>query len=476
MINIFCFKFVSDIFREPVNKNLDKQNRRKMNLNQQQILALAPDDASAKAGTQLSNPNNWVLKCAHALALWGECQGSGKTPYKTSIDLTNIAFKCSCPSRKFPCKHGIGLLLMFGAKPAAFNVVQNLPTEVEEWITKRATVGATLVVAQEKKTIDETAQQKRIEARQKKIIDGIEELQTWLKDVVRTGIMNVPQDPYKFASNIIARMNDAQATGLAYQLKKIAKINFYAEGWQKELTKILSKTYVLSEAYRRDVACNVSSELSNVSLDLQREDLNTLIGWTKNKEIVLQSDSVHDFWAVLSKTTEEEDNLTTESIWLRGERTERFAQILNFYGYGQRSENLISVGTTLDAELVYYPSAFPQRALIKTQQYKNQNVDEVHGVSSIEAIKNSFAEIISTSPFIERVPFILNYFRILFENKQWFLVDSDAKSLRILNSETECWLLLSITRGALFTSFSLYENAAIHIQSLWFNHIFHPIK
>lgn len=32
-------------------------------------------------------------------AVWGLCQGSGKDPYQTQIDLIGPAFRCSCPSR-----------------------------------------------------------------------------------------------------------------------------------------------------------------------------------------------------------------------------------------------------------------------------------------------------------------------------------------------------------------------------------------
>ena len=78
----------------------------RMQLTRDQILQLAPDDASGKAGLQLATTSKWVARHAHALALWGDCQGSGSSPYKTMVDLANMAFKCSCPSRKFPCKHG----------------------------------------------------------------------------------------------------------------------------------------------------------------------------------------------------------------------------------------------------------------------------------------------------------------------------------------------------------------------------------
>ena len=40
-------------------------------------------------------------------------QGGGRTPYQMSVGLTGPAFECTCPSRKFPCKHGLALLLLW---------------------------------------------------------------------------------------------------------------------------------------------------------------------------------------------------------------------------------------------------------------------------------------------------------------------------------------------------------------------------
>ena len=64
-------------------------NYRPMNFSEEQILALAPDDASRKSGKELASPAKWVSKGADERALWGECQGSGSKPYQTQIDLAN---------------------------------------------------------------------------------------------------------------------------------------------------------------------------------------------------------------------------------------------------------------------------------------------------------------------------------------------------------------------------------------------------
>ena len=107
-----------------------------MTLDTHQILALAPDSASAKAGSQLATPRNWSNLGKSDAALWGECQGSGKTPYRTQIDLGGPAFKCTCPSRKFPCKHGLGLYLLRASEPTLFGHADE-PAWVSEWVQDR---------------------------------------------------------------------------------------------------------------------------------------------------------------------------------------------------------------------------------------------------------------------------------------------------------------------------------------------------
>src|SRR5215475_953227 len=108
-----------------------------MNWTTDQILTLAPDTASAKAGQRLATARNWLKLGADENTAWGLCQGGGKEPYRTQIDLTEPAFRCSCPSRKFPCKHGLGLFLLFAAQPAAFKEKQP-PDWVSEWIASRS--------------------------------------------------------------------------------------------------------------------------------------------------------------------------------------------------------------------------------------------------------------------------------------------------------------------------------------------------
>src|ERR1051325_860129 len=107
-----------------------------MSYTPEQIIALAPDAPSAKAGHSLASARKWAALACDERAVWGECQGSGKDPYRTQIDLTEPAFRCTCPSRKFPCKHALGLFLLFAAEGQKFERRER-PAWVAEWLEKR---------------------------------------------------------------------------------------------------------------------------------------------------------------------------------------------------------------------------------------------------------------------------------------------------------------------------------------------------
>src|SRR5262249_23344812 len=148
-----------------------------MNWTAEQILALAPDAGSAKAGQRLATGRKWQTLGADEQTAWGLCQGSGKDPYQTQIDLTEPACRCSCPSRKLPCKHALGLFLLLAAQPAAFKE-KRPPDWVGEWIASRAKRAQQRVDKQVKvetgeKTVDAAAQAKRAANREAKVTAGL---------------------------------------------------------------------------------------------------------------------------------------------------------------------------------------------------------------------------------------------------------------------------------------------------------------
>ncbi|WP_371102991.1 SWIM zinc finger family protein, partial [Streptomyces sp. PU_AKi4] len=105
-----------------------------------QVLALAPDPASRTAGSRLGAAGPWSgTGSSDEGTVWGLCEGGGSTPYRTVVDIADAsgpAYHCSCPSRKFPCKHALGLLLLWsggdGAVPRG-----EAPEWAEQWTAGR---------------------------------------------------------------------------------------------------------------------------------------------------------------------------------------------------------------------------------------------------------------------------------------------------------------------------------------------------
>jgi hypothetical protein len=89
------------------------------------IQRLAPDDDVFQSGRGLVRQKSFgnLGRSADGTWLLGACKGSGKQPYAVSVDLIDPekpVARCSCPSRKFPCKHGVGLMLAFLQSPQGF--------------------------------------------------------------------------------------------------------------------------------------------------------------------------------------------------------------------------------------------------------------------------------------------------------------------------------------------------------------------
>lgn len=100
---------------------------------EQAIVSIAPNANAVSNGRKLSSGNSFVkrMKSADDSLYFGECKGSGKSNYNVSIDFEKEGepvFRCSCPSRQFPCKHAIGL--MFEMKDGKSFETAEIPQDI----------------------------------------------------------------------------------------------------------------------------------------------------------------------------------------------------------------------------------------------------------------------------------------------------------------------------------------------------------
>jgi len=428
-----------------------------LNLTEDQILTLAPDEASKKSGRDLANPSKWVSKAANDEAIWGECQGSGSKPYQTQIDVSNIAFKCSCPSHKFPCKHGLALLLLYARQKNSFAKTDS-PNWVAEWLSKR-TEKQEKKVTKEDTPVDEVAQAKRLQARQQKVSDGISDLRLWLKDIVRNGILNMPEKGTIWFENMAKRMVDAQAPGLANMIRALGETNFYAEDWQTDFTNQLISIYLIAEGY------NQKDSLS----DLLKQDIFNQIGFTQNQEELKAKTGIQDTWLVLAKQITEVDALTTERNWLYGTETGQYALVLQFIVRGQGGQLTLTPGMFIRAELVFFPSTSPIRAILK-QQPATTAINKVNGFPGWAEIAETEACICSELPVRSDRPFIIQKVKPVKYNNHWWLQDSNYNMMRMKHENKIIWKLLSLSGGTAIDMTVIGKEDQFEPVGVWHNH------
>ncbi|MBW8820225.1 MAG: SWIM zinc finger family protein, partial [Streptomyces sp.] len=223
-----------------------------------QVLALAPDASSRKAGSKLGAAGPWSeAGSSDEGTVWGLCKGSGSKPYQTVIDIadaTGPAYKCSCPSRKFPCKHALGLLLLWAGGEGA--VPPGPPPDwAEQWTEGRRQR------AQEKRTagaagsaagsVDPEAARRRAERRAVRITAGATELEQRLTDLLRGGLAGAEQAGYGMWEETAARMVDAQAPGLAARVRELGAIPSSGPGWPVRLLEECALIHLLDQGWLR---------------------------------------------------------------------------------------------------------------------------------------------------------------------------------------------------------------------------------
>lgn len=428
-----------------------------MTWSEAQVFALTDDTPTLQNGKKLASPAKWSNLGADEHAVWGECQGSGKDPYRVAIDRTDMGSKCTCPSRKFPCKHSIGLFLLYANRRDLFAAPAPAPNWLTTWLDGRQK-------RREKsdsvdKPIDAEAQAKRQEAREDKVRAGMSELRRWLGDIARHGLADDRLKTYDFWDRMAARMVDAQASGIARRLRALGGLPFAGRpDWAARMLDEISRLYLLCESYAR---------LDSLPTDTQH-DIRTLIGWAYKGEELLALRTVRDRWIVRGQYTEVEDRLKIRRVWLHGTRTGRAALLLDFAHGGTPFDGSYPVGQSFDGELIYYPGAYPQRAILKAQRGgASSSHDDLTGLSgSIDSALDAYATALAANSWLDPFPLGLSAVVPYQDGERHFVRDTIGHSLPIRFASGAWWTIAAASGGHPIAVFGEWDGYDLTLRTV----------
>ena len=401
----------------------------------EQAVSLAPDAAALKTAQGIATPRKWNLLGRDDDFVWGLAQGSGAQPYQVHIDLGEPAFKCSCPSRKFPCKHGLGLLLLFAGQPGAV-AAGTKPEWVVEWAAKRAQKATKqeAKAAEPAAPPDPAAQAKRREKRAANVADGVDFLHGWLRDLARQGLSAAAPAGYGFWDGPARRLVDAQAPGLARRMRALGALVGNAAANEEQATTEIGRLHLLLTASR---------QRATLPHDWQAE-IDTQLGWTTDQEELRQREGVAGRWLVGAQTVREEERLITRTSYLFSSEG-RAAKLLEFAHASQPSVATLALGRWFDGELVFFPGVQPLRAILKSPPR-----DAVPGVpvaaERCDEVLAAHATQLAANPLADELPVVVRFVPQR-DRERWWLRDETGATLPIDPAFALGWELLACSGG-----------------------------
>jgi hypothetical protein len=412
------------------------------------VEALAPDAASLKAARSLTPPGKWISAGSTSDLLFGECKGSGSKPYAVSVDLLDLAAKCTCPSRKFPCKHTLALLLRAAVDVPA---VAEVPDWASAWAQKHRTRSAPKPEAQDdpekaaKAVKDKAA---RGAKRASKVSTGVSDLEAWLEDLLGEGLLAARERQGSWWDAVSRRLVDAQAPGLAATTELLAHVvRASREDWEERALDLLGELALSVEAWKAREAL--------------APELLASLRWSLG--LPLEPTTSFEAPARVLASTTSDAKVSERLTWveLLGPEHQGSQLLLRSYAYRGGFEFEPQVG---HEAMATFEQACPGATAAKaTWSSSTSPASSPTGTSVSEAL-DAHAALLGRDPWVRVSPVsVLGVLSPL----PWRVTDADGTSLTVASGGADLWSLLAGSGGAPTVIQGLYDGFELVLGGQW---------
>ncbi len=234
---------------------------------------------------------------------------------------------------------------------------------------------------------------------------GFKDLEIWLMDTLETGLATLAAQPDSMA-NAASRAVDGKLTSIGRQLRLLAAAPQKDGLWLEKTLDKLSDLHLAVQSFRH------REKLS----EPLRFDLMAVAGIPLRKDFIQKvGGTVRDFWLAVGQSQFVEDGLLVRKTWLFGQKTIRFALILEYTPENQPFLEDWLTGFQYDGELTFYPSGHLQRTVVKSIELSDKLAAPIAGVSLFEKMGDQFSAALAAQPWLAELPVVLKNCRIVFE-------------------------------------------------------------
>lgn len=189
-------------------------------MEEEQITAMAPNANAAANARKISRGGGFV-KLEHSADdtyYAGACKGSGSAVYGVSVDFGEAGTpvcRCSCPSRQFPCKHALALLMEMGLD-RQWEICQIPQDILDKRARREARAAGKEQAAAEEKIPEKGVKKTGNAARTKKIkkqLEGLDLAERMVRELVESGLGTLRGTPAKVYQDLAKQLGDYYLPG-----------------------------------------------------------------------------------------------------------------------------------------------------------------------------------------------------------------------------------------------------------------------
>lgn len=375
-------------------------------ITEQQIAAMAPNAAAAANGRKISQKGGFVRleRSGDDTFYLGECTGSGKSNYITTADFIEPGapvMRCSCPSRQFPCKHGLALLYEimenkpFGECAIPDDILkkrerkQNRDGKAEENVNQEESggSGSSKAVKKAAKGAGKAARTKKLN----KQLEGLELTGRLIQDLLRSGLGSMGGTALDTYRQLSKQLGDYYLPG---PQKLLNRLTAEIEGFQKdgleehydEAVELLKRLWALTKKARTYLEAKLKSGAVELDADPLYEELGGIYKLSELEGLGLSRENVRltqlAFWVTCDETAKQ---YIDTGCWA-DQDTGEISMTFNYrpfkaLKYIKQDDSLF--GTAHIPLAVYYPGEGNRRVRWEGAEYRSLDSRELLGLRTL---------------------------------------------------------------------------------------------
>ena len=433
-----------------------------MKLDKEKILAMSPN-ASAVANAKKICSSGSFVKLAHSsddTFYMGECKGSGKSNYIVSADFVdeeNPVIRCTCPSRQFPCKHGLALLFEI-ADEKTFEECE-IPEDIlakrekkEKAKAKKESAEKTEGIEKEKKApskVSKAARTKKIN----KQIEGLDLIKKITSQLLKVGLSTMGTVSLKEYKDIVKQLGDYYLPGPQILFQRLMlEVQEYKEDQDtkhyQQALDCLKKLRAIEKKGREYLKAELEKENLEISDNTLYEDLGGVWKLEQLNDLGLKKENARLIQLAFEVTYDEASKIFTDyGYWIDIDSGEisytanyRPRSAMKYIKQENSNFSLLTVPA-----LTFYPGGVNKRIRwdaasfdkIESSCYKEIKKHAQSIEHAVKIAKNELKNILTNN----EVALLLEFEKIMFVEeegkKKYILIDKNQKMIELRDKKSK---------------------------------------